>query len=138
MNNFSPRFELWCIISTVHMFSLWHYRWQTSPIQKRRGVRWSKCPRASGHPETLMFQVTVCSTAGGTVLSPPWLQVDCCPSWPVHNEIYINGLCEHRIHKGCLPTINGPYSIEACPICVGQATHFLSASQFLLPLICIM
>ena len=55
-----------------------------------------------------------------TVLSPPWLQVDCCPRWPAHNESFVNGLCEQRIHKGYLLTLKSPYSMEACPICVGH------------------
>ena len=59
-----------------------------------------------------------------TVTSPPWLQVDCCSRWPAHNESYINGLCGHRIHEGCLLTIQSPNSIDACPICVGHATYY--------------
>ena len=73
-----------------------------------------------------------------TLLSPPWLQVDCCPRWPAHNESFINALCGHQIHEGCLLTLNCPHSMAACPICTSRATHYKREGQFLLPLICFM
>ena len=73
-----------------------------------------------------------------TVLSPPWLQVDCCPRWPTHNKSFINALSGHRLHEGCLLTLSCPYSMEACPVCTSQATHYEREGKFLLPVICFM
>lgn len=58
------------------------------------------------------------------VTSPPWLQVDCCTRWPAHNESFINALCGHRIHEGCIATLHRPYGLDACPICTSRATHY--------------
>ena len=57
-----------------------------------------------------------------TVLTPPWLQANCCLRWPAHNESVFNGLCF---------TLNCPYSIEVCPICASRATHFDSVFYLL-------
>ena len=59
-----------------------------------------------------------------TVMSAPWFRVECCTRWPAHNESYINGLCGHRIHEGCILTLQQPYRMEACPVCCSHTTHF--------------
>ena len=58
-----------------------------------------------------------------SLTSAPWFRVECCTRWPAHNESYINGLCGHRIHEGCLLTLVQPYHMEACPICCAHTTH---------------
>ena len=66
-----------------------------------------------------------------SVVSAPWFRVECCPRWPAHNESYINALCGHRIHEGCLLTLREPYKMEACPICSGHTTHHDREGWFL-------
>ena len=66
-----------------------------------------------------------------SVVSAPWFRVECCPRWPAHNESYINALCGHRIHEGCLLTLHEPYKMEACPICSGHTTHHDREGWFL-------
>ena len=58
-----------------------------------------------------------------SLTSAPWFRVECCTRWPAHNESYINGLCGHRIHEGCLLTLVQPYHMEACPVCCAHTTH---------------
>ena len=58
-----------------------------------------------------------------TVQSAPWFRVECCTRWPAHNESYINGLCGHCIHEGCILTIQLPYKMEACPVCCSHTVH---------------
>ena len=73
-----------------------------------------------------------------TVMSAPWFRVECCTRWPALNESYINGLCGHRIHEGCILTLQQPYRMEACPVCCSHTTHFEREGWFLyvLPVSC--
>ena len=66
-----------------------------------------------------------------SIMSAPWFRVECCTRWPAHNESYINALCGHRIHEGCLLTLHQPYRMEACPICCGHSTHHDREGWFL-------
>ena len=59
-----------------------------------------------------------------TVLFPQWLQVDCCLRWPAHNESYINGLCGHCIHGGCLLTLHLRFSCHS--LRKGRSVSFTS------------
>ena len=66
-----------------------------------------------------------------SIMSAPWFRVECCTRWPAHNESYINALCGHRIHEGCLLTLHQPYRMEACPICCAHSTHYDREGWFL-------
>ena len=66
-----------------------------------------------------------------TVQTAPWLRVECCTRWPAHNESYINGLCGHPIHEGCILTLQQPFRMEACPVCCSHTTHFEREGWFL-------
>ena len=66
-----------------------------------------------------------------SVMSAPWFRVECCTRWPAHNESFINALCGHRIHEGCLLTLHKPYRMEAYPICCSHTTHYDREGWFL-------
>ena len=66
-----------------------------------------------------------------TVMSAPWFRVECCTCWPADKESYENGLCGHRIHEGCILTLQHPYRMEACPVCCSHTTHFEWEGWFL-------
>ena len=48
---------------------------------------------------------------------PVWFYVDCCKRWPAHNESYLNMLCGHRVHEGCVRSLRYAYTLEGCPVC---------------------
>ena len=66
-----------------------------------------------------------------SIMSAPWFWVECCTRWPSHNESFINALCGHRIHEGCLLTLHQPYRMEGCPICCANTTHYDREGWFL-------
>ena len=111
------------LIGLITSFSLWYCRWQLSAIQEKIGQEMERVPSGFCAPKQVNVSShgVLCSgwqpNPEWTAQSSPWFRVECCTRWPAHNEIYINGLCGHRIHQGCILTLQQPYTMEACPVC---------------------